>query len=281
MEGTDTPSCFQQLACHVCQAGGQPPVCDNGAATSEPYDVMSCKCVPSAHACTLLQQWGSSVWVGRIQGPRPGSVVPDAALGFVDVAIDRHTVVGNPFVGGSTRRLCEAFDGLLQQILAGGISDLNQLASDYRRLCDEQPLAHSTDEHLDMMVLRAIAAQHRVQLHKRYAAQFRLAHAKAWLAHHTQLLMAGQSLRLLCHCVEGASPLGSCHGQGLAGALTWVAGRIRSPTQVSLQPLTAVSHPSGRPTLGVGPAHAWTLTSFARVTRVSLKGWPSARRIGS
>ena len=218
-------------------------MCDVDTVASESHD---------EGECTLLRQWGSSVWVGRKTRITQGSVVPDVALGFVDVMIDRHdSVVGNPFVGGPTHLLCEAFGALLRQILVGDDSDSNQLVSKNSWLRDEQPLARAEAEPMDVMVLQAIAAQHGVQLHRRYAPQFRLARARAWLAYHTQLLREGHSLRLLCHCVEGACPLGSCHGQELAGALTWAADRARSLFQVSLQPVQHVS-PLGAPHAGCG-----------------------------
>lgn len=211
---TSTPISFQSLACRLCQGGGLPAAC----------------------TCELFQRWGSWVVVGRCgrseSERRADSVMGEAhALpSVVDVVVDRDTMVGSPFVGGSNSQLCEAFDELLGHLLTSDI-EFDRLAKNYQRCIDEhQASMESPGSHL---LLREVAAKHDVQLHC-CAERFQVEHVRAWVGFHAGLLRSGRCLRLLCHCVEGSCPLWSCHAQSLAGALTWAVTTLDCDfTQVS------------------------------------------------
>jgi len=241
MEGSDAPISFQSRACQVCQDGGPlglegsgPTSTLNGKSSAVPCPLP--RSAPSAHACNLLHRWGSCVVVGKQSQGLLGRHEQSALQGFVDVMIDRHdSMVGNPFVAAPVRRLCMAYDELLQLLLRDDF-DFDRHRLDYHRLLDEHRSGSTSTESVERRLLLGIAARYDVRLaeaNRNYARRHRLEGVRAWLAHHAHLLRSGVALRLLCHCVEGTCSPWSCHGQGLAGALTWLADYDRrEPTTV-------------------------------------------------
>ena len=209
--GTVAPRPFQDFACRECQAGGYFVPCS----------------ARGALPCQLLQRWGSQVLVGRCRrhgrATSSSTMVDGDALGEIHVQIDRGTVVGNPFVRGSHEQLTRAFDELLHVLLS---DDLNydELALQFPQLVDEPGFGVTGAEPMERRLLLEIATTHGVLLHETYVSRFRTQAFRVWVAFYAQRLRLGHSLKLLCHCIEGSSPPWSCHGQGLAGALTWVAG---------------------------------------------------------
>ena len=208
--GTVSPRPFQNLACRECQAGGPLVPCS----------------ARGALPCQLLQQWGSQVSVGRcvrVDRTASSSMMGDVdCVNQVHVLIDRGSMVGNPFVGGSHERLTKAFDELLHVLLT---DDLNydELALQFPQLADEPSFGVTGAEPMERRLLHKIATTHGVLLHEAHAGRFRILALRAWIAFHAQRLRLGCSLKLLCHCMEGPAPPWTCHGQGLAGALVWVA----------------------------------------------------------
>lgn len=210
-EGTVSPRPFQSFACRSCQAGGFSVPCS----------------ARGALPCQLLQRWGSQVLVGRgRKGSRAdgrSTMVDDECVGELHVPIDRGTVAGNPFVGGPLDRLTQAYDELLHVLLS---EDLNydELALQFPQLVDEPSFGVTGAEPMERRLLLEIATTHGVLLQETFASRFRIQAFRVWIAFYAQRLRLGCSLKLLCHCIEGPSPPWSCHGQGIAGALTWVAG---------------------------------------------------------
>ena len=134
-------------------------------------------------------------------------------------------MVGNPFVGAPRRQLCEAYDELLQLILLGDL-DFDRLALDFHRLLDEHGQSPALTPSMDRFLLLEIAARHGTRVADHCLDRTRVDGIRAWVGYHARRLRAGYSLCLLCHCVEGQCDLWCCHGQCLAGALTWAVDRV-------------------------------------------------------
>ena len=227
MEGSDAPISFQSRACQICQDGGPlglegsgPTPTLNGKSVTPSMPCSVQRSAPVAHACNLLHRWGSCVIVGILNRRMFGK-----QAGYHDVRIDRDSMVGNPFVRAPVQRLCRAYDELLQLILQDDFN-IDKLRQDYHRLLDEHRAGLTSAGPMERQLLTVIAARHDVQLADGglgFAYHHCFAGVRAWLAFHVHMLRSGLALRLLCHCVEGSCSSWSCHGQGLAGALTWLA----------------------------------------------------------
>ena len=227
MEGTGSPISFQSYACRVCQVGGQLPSgvpCLSTIGSMD--DDVSCGSSQS-HRCELLRRWGSCVIVGKCRkgvAPNNTGVALSGKSCFRDVLIGRSSLAGNPFVGAPRVRLCKAYDELLRLLLSNDL-DYDRLALTFPHLVDDPGSGVASTTSFEKRILAEVASSHHVQLHDSYAGRFSIETLRAWVAYHARLLCSGQSLRLLCHCIQGAAGPWSCHGQGLAGALTWLALR--------------------------------------------------------
>ena len=227
MEGTGSPISFQSYACRVCQVGGQLPSgvpCISTIGSTDNF--VSCG-ISQSHRCELLRRWGSCVIVGKCRKgatPDNNSVALGGKPCFLDVLIDRSSLIGNPFVGAPRVRLCKAYDELLRLLLSNDL-DYDRLALTFPHLVDDPGSGVVGTASFEKRILSEVAASHDVQLHDSNAGRFSVETLRAWVAYHAQLLCSGQSLRLQCHCIQGAACPWSCHGQGLAGALTWLALR--------------------------------------------------------
>ena len=132
-----------------------------------------------------------------------------------------------------------AYDELLSLVI-GDDFDIDRLATDYPRLCDEQPAALRAAPG-ERRVALAIAAKHDVLLCEDYSACYSFAMVRAWLAFHVQLLRAGRSLLLLGPAPDPAGAPWATHGLSLAGALIRICGQLFD-LDVSVRPLQ-LQHP--------------------------------------
>lgn len=226
MEGTGPP-CFASLACCDCQANKQAPRLQGSGPTPTLTGKSVTSFVPSSMSsvsvCGLLQSWGSCVRVveSRRAAHNDGRIAPRSALGYVNILIDlRDSMVGNPFVGGPPERLNSAFDELLGHVLAERI-DFDSILSDYYRLRDEHRSGTGFDEPATRRLLLEISTRHGVELDETRQQLLSVDAVRAWVAHYSSLMLAGQSFQLLCHCGEGPCSHGDGHGRSLAGALLW------------------------------------------------------------
>jgi hypothetical protein len=218
MEGTEPPS-FHSFACPVCQAGRRP-----SERTLNIQPVPSFVLNAEVHSCLLLQRWGSVVVVdGRT------AAMQRAVVDLLHVPIFGTSMASNPFIKGTRRQRCEAFDALLQLLLSTDI-DLDRFELLYIRMRDtrrdDAAACDPMKVRLDFQLLADIARGHGVVLDPLFTT-FSLDGLSAWLAFHLRCLSRGHSLLLLCCTGEPNDDhsLWSNHGHSLAGALTWLASR--------------------------------------------------------
>ena len=229
MEGAEPPTSLS-LACPVCQAGRRP-----SERTLNIQPVPSFVLDAELHSCVLLQRWGSVVVVdGR------DAAKQRATVGLLHVPIFGTSMASNPFVGGTRRQCCEAFDALLQLLFSTEI-DLDRSELLYLRMRDTQrddaAACDPMKVRLDFRLLADIAKRHDVVLDPKLSVTFSLAGLGAWLAFHLRCLSHGHSLLLLTCTGEPDDdyPLWSNHGHSLAGALTWLASsNLAFATEVRL-----------------------------------------------
>ena len=138
-----------------------------------------------------------SVIISRLkwgkQGPHASSLVQD---GYLQVRVDRYgSHVGNPFVGASKHKLTQAYDELLQAVLAVPLS-VDDGLREYEGLGQDVMFGKALLSSGEVQLLRGIAERHGVCVHDHL--RVRPFAVRAWLVYHASLLVQGTSLELLC-----------------------------------------------------------------------------------
>jgi len=187
-----------------------------------------------------------------------------AIEGFMQVHVDRHSsAVGNPFAGGSSLHVCQAYDELLSVVLTTPIQVNASFYEfvDILRFSDTRLRAPSVDESL---LLQRLAFKHGVNVHHRPSPVSPFA-VRAWLVFHAALLVHGRSIALYCWCTRGCIcccgnglptiPRWTCHAQSLAGALIWLACRYRAQLQALQFPPSVWDHVAAHTFVDGGLGH--------------------------
>ena len=231
--GTVTPASFDEWWCSCVtgtQSGIEEGIWDgdvvcadvDGGATAAgcdaaPYQSRTCPRARFSSDMEITQ----SISFGRLHGRGSQAVPHSVQDGITDLRIDRHgSMAGNPFHGAATAVLCAAFDVLLHLALSRDFDFDRDLAL-YPSMV--AALSHGVEgPSVDSDLLRHVANRSGCRVH-RWAHAYSLTQLRAWLCHHAALLAAGGRVRLLCWCIDGHTSCGACHGQGLAGALLWIA----------------------------------------------------------
>ena len=181
-------------------------------------------------AIEISSDLSASISIGRL--PSCGDLLGPSSSANDDilyVRVDRAgSAVGSPFASAPDDHLASAYDDVIRMALALG-GDFWSAGEHFADMHAAYLLGARHDDGLALrQALRAVASRHGAELHR---DPIELRVLRVWLSFHASQLLQGATICLLCWCMDGWAPPGTCHAQCLAGALLWlVSERTRGAT---------------------------------------------------